>query len=39
LYRYALDGSYSVIGYAVDGADELGTLTAGDVIESVREVK
>ena len=34
-----LDGSYSVIGYAVDGADELGALKAGDIIEQVKEVK
>lgn len=34
-----LDGSYSVIGYAVDGAEQLGALKAGDVIESVKEVR
>jgi peptidylprolyl isomerase len=34
-----LDGAYTVIGYAVEGAGELGALQAGDVVESVREVE
>ena len=34
-----LDGSYAVIGYAVDGAEELGNLKTGDVIERAKEVK
>ena len=34
-----LDGRWSVVGYAVDGAEGLADLNAGDVIESVREVR
>lgn len=34
-----LDGRWSVVGYAVDGAEGLADLSAGDVIESVREVR